>query len=80
MRTGCGLHYDRLRGQPDRRKENLGTVELAEYKGVKVNVPAVMVTDAEVESKINQVLSQNPKIEEVDRPAAEGDIVNIDYV
>ena len=39
-----------------------------------------MVTDAEVESKINQVLSQNPKIEEVDRPAAEGDIVNIDYV
>ena len=41
---------------------------------------AVMVTDAEVESKINQVLSQNPKIEEVDRPAAEGDIVNIDYV
>lgn len=47
---------------------------------MKVNVPAVMVTDAEVESKINQVLSQNPKIEEVDRPAAEGDIVNIDYV
>lgn len=24
-------------------KENLGIVELAEYKGVKVNVPAVMV-------------------------------------
>ncbi len=71
--TGCGA------GQTE-GKENLGTVELSEYKGVKVNVPAVMVTDAEVESKINQVLSQNPKIEEVDRPAAEGDIVNIDYV
>ena len=76
MRTGCSLHHD----SQTEGKENLGTVELAEYKGVKVNVPAVMVTDAEVESKINQVLSQNPKIEEVDRPAAEGDIVNIDYV
>ena len=71
--TGCGA------GQTE-GKENLGTVELAEYKGVKVNVPAVMVTDAEVESRINQVLSQNPNIVEVDRPAAEGDIVNIDYV
>ena len=71
--TGCGASQTE-------GKENLGTVELSEYKGVKVNVPAVMVTDAEVESKINQVLSQNPKIEEVDRPAAEGDIVNIDYV
>ena len=80
MRTGCSLHHDRLRGQPDGRKGESGHGELAEYKGVKVNVPAVMVTDAEVESKINQVLSQNPKIEEVDRPAAEGDIVNIDYV
>lgn len=52
----CGLvalHYDRLASQTE-GKENLGTVELAEYKGVKVNVPAVMVTDAE-ESKINQV-------------------------
>ena len=55
--TGCGASQTE-------GKENLGTVELAEYKGVKVNVPAVMVTDAEVESKINQVLSQNPKIEE----------------
>lgn len=61
-------------------KENLGTVELAEYKGVKVDVPAVLVTDAEVDSKIKQVLNQHPKEVELDRPAAEGDIVNIDYV
>lgn len=70
--TGCA-------GSQTDGKENLGTVELAEYKGVKVNVPSVMVTDAEVESRINQVLSQNPKEVEVDRPAADGDIVNIDY-
>ena len=60
--------------------ENLGSVELGEYKGVKVNMPSVIVTDAEVESRINQVLSQNPSEEELDRPAQEGDVVNIDYV
>ena len=43
--TGCGASQTE-------GKENLGTVELSEYKGVKVNVPAVMVTDAEVESNI----------------------------
>ena len=71
--TGCS-------GSTEGGKENLGTVELGEYKGVKVNMPEVLVTDAEVDSRINQVLSQNPKETEVDRPAAEGDVVNIDYV
>ena len=71
--TGCS-------GSTEGGKENLGTVELGEYKGVKVNMPEVLVTDAEVDSRINQVLSQNPKEDEVDRPAAEGDVVNIDYV
>lgn len=60
-------------------KENLGTVELAEYKGVKVNMPPVLVTDAEVDSKVQQALSQNPTETEVDRAAKEGDVVNIDY-
>ena len=60
--------------------ENLGTVELGEYKGVEVNMPDVMVTDTEVDARINQVLAQNPDITEVDREAKEGDIVNIDYV
>lgn len=61
-------------------KENLGTVELAEYKGVAVNIPSVEASDDEVQVVINQDLRDNPKETEVDRPAAEGDIVNIDYV
>lgn len=61
-------------------RENLGTVELSEYKGVKVNMPSVIVTDTEVDSRVQQVLSQNPAEEEVDRAAQEGDVVNIDYV
>lgn len=61
-------------------KENLGTVELAEYKGVKVNMPSVLVTDTEVDSRVQQDLAKNPEQVELDRPAKEGDIVNIDYV
>ena len=37
--TGCS-------GSTEGGKENLGTVELGEYKGVKVNMPEVLVTDA----------------------------------
>lgn len=71
--TGCSS------SSPD-GKENLGTVELAEYKGVKVSTPPAEVTDEEVEAAINEELQKSPKEEEVDRPAAEGDVVNIDYV
>lgn len=72
MLTGCS-------GSTNGGKENLGTVELAEYKGVKVNMPSVIVTDTEVDSKIQQTLLQNPNEEEVDRAAQDGDVVNIDY-
>lgn len=70
--TGCS---DSTKGG----KENLGTVELGEYKGVQVNVPPAAVTDEEVDTAINQTLAQNPVEQEVDRPAQNGDIVNIDY-
>lgn len=59
--------------------ENLGTATLAEYKGVKVNVAAPEVTEEEIQQQIDSALSGNPKEVEVDRAAAEGDIVNIDY-
>lgn len=61
-------------------KEKLGTVELAEYRGVAVNIPVVEASDDEVQVVVNQDLRNNPKEIEVDRPAAEGDVVNIDYV
>lgn len=70
--TGCS---DGTKGG----KENLGTVELGEYKGVQVAVPPAAVTDDEVNSTIQQTLSQNPSEVAVDRPAQNGDVVNIDY-
>ena len=60
-------------------EEYLGTVALAEYKGVKVNVIPAEVTDEEVENRIQSVLSQNQEEVEVDRAAEDGDVVNIDY-
>lgn len=71
--TGCS-------NQSADGEENLGTVELSEYQGVKVDLPVPEVTDQEVEAGIAQALSSNVKEVEVDREAAIGDIVNIDYV
>lgn len=58
---------------------NPGTVSLSEYKGIKINVEAPEVTEDEVESRIQTVLSQNPDQTEVERAAKDGDTVNIDY-
>lgn len=56
------------------------TVTLGEYKGIAVTDPYEEVTDEEVEERIQMVLDANPILEEVDREAALGDTVNIDYV
>ena len=66
-------------GSAEEGQEDLGTVSLAEYKGVTVNVPPAEVTDEDVENRIQSVLSQNQEEVEVDRAAEEGDVVNIDY-
>lgn len=57
------------------------TVTLGEYMGLEIQEPDITVTDEEVEEQIGYVLSYNPEeIEITDRPAQEGDVVNIDYV
>ena len=69
--TGCAGSTD--------SNVNLGSATVSEYRGVKINVAAPEVTDDEVDQKIQTNLNQNPNEVEVDRAAAEGDIVNIDY-
>lgn len=71
MLTGCSTG--------EATTADLGKVTLGEYKGVKVNVPAPEVTDEEVENAVQSDLDANPEYVEVDRPAKEGDTVNIDY-
>lgn len=71
LMTGCAESTD--------SNVNLGSATVSEYRGVKINVAAPEVTDDEVDQKIQTNLNQNPNEVEVDRAAAEGDIVNIDY-
>lgn len=58
-----------------------GRVEsLGSYKGVVYTPMSTEISDEEVEAQIQSLLAANPVIREVERPAEEGDIVNIDYV
>ena len=55
-------------------------VTISQYKGLEVERLIVPVTDEMVDSEINRVRVRNGReIEVTDRPAAEGDIVDIDY-
>lgn len=59
--------------------EDMGSITFPELSSITVSVtPAETVTDEDVESQINYLLSQN--MEEVSEKAKEGDTVNIDYV
>lgn len=59
-----------------------GTVsKLGEYKGVEITKMSTEVTDEELDARIQNILKANPEyIEITDRPAQNGDMVNIDYV
>ncbi len=55
-------------------------VTLGEYKGIEVTVNAPVVTEEEVQSRINSVLAGHMVSTEItDRPVEQGDTVNIDY-
>jgi len=56
-------------------------VELGEYKGLEVAKEPVVVTEEDVEDELKRIVERNSKLVSVeDRPVANGDIVNIDYV
>ena len=56
-------------------------VKISSYKGMKIKEFAYNVKDEEVEAELNRVLDRNArKVEVTDRAAANGDIVNIDFV
>lgn len=55
--------------------------KLGKYKGVEVEKASTEVTDAELEERIKSILDANPEyIQITDRAAANGDLVDIDYV
>lgn len=54
------------------------SVTLGEYKGVAYTPASTEVTDEQVDNEVQKLADSN--MVEVDRPAEEGDTVNIDYV
>ena len=54
-------------------------VELGQYKGLEAPKAAVSVTDEEVEAELDKKAEEVARIVTVERPAAEGDTVVIDY-
>ena len=55
-------------------------VTLGEYKGLSVEYPVPEVLEEDVEYAVQELLEENTEYKEIkDRPAKEGDSVNIDY-
>lgn len=90
MLAGCGQKQDNeetttsaetTEAPSESQAVEEGTVTLGEYKGLSVTAMDTEVTDDQVEMQISYVLSANPEMVEItDRPAQNGDVVNIDYV
>ncbi len=56
------------------------TAQLGEYKGLEVGRREATVSEAEVDEELERLRERVATLETVDRPAAEGDHVVIDYV
>ncbi len=54
------------------------TVSVAGYAGLVVTVPAVDVTDEDVDAQLDRIREQSGELEVVSRPARDGDYVSID--
>lgn len=54
------------------------TIDLPSYKNRKIEVTNPAVTDEDVEEQVTRMLEQFATVEEVERPADEGDFVSID--
>ena len=54
-------------------------VTLGEYKGLEAEKNAVEVTEDEIAAEVERMRKQNARLVSVDRPAENGDTVNIDY-
>lgn len=54
-------------------------VTLGQYKGLEVPKAEAVVSDAEVEAELDRLAERNARITTVERPAAEGDTVILDF-
>lgn len=55
-------------------------IQVAGYKGLRVELPSPEVSDEDVSAEVDRLRSQYGELEDVDRPAAEGDYVTLDIL
>ena len=70
-------------GEPLRFSIEIGVrprATLGEYKGLEVGRPEPEVTDAEVDAEVERIRERSATLETVERPAARGDFVVMDFV
>ena len=72
--TGCGAVNDKAKAYSK-------YVELGDYKGIEYTREVAEVTDTQIQSQVDSLLSSLTETTEVtDRPIEEGDTANIDFV
>lgn len=77
---GCGKDKSKENGEADRGYDPAEYVTLGEYKGLEIYVEKSEVTDADVQSYIEQMVANYPDYAASDKTKVEdGDFVNIDY-
>ncbi len=80
----CGILAAALAGGCSKQEDGAGkmssTVKLGEYKGITYTPMSTEVTDEDVDAEVQSLLEAHPTYTSVDRAAAVGDTVNIDYV
>lgn len=78
--TGEGTEAETAAQEPPAMADPGKVEKLGNYKGVAFTPMSTEVTDEDVEERIQSLVAAYPEFNEVDRAAAEGDVVNIDYV
>lgn len=69
-------------GRPTRLKATVEVrpqIELGDYKGIAISRPSAAVTDADVERSLEALAKDRATLVPVERAAAMGDVVTIDY-
>lgn len=55
-------------------------IQVAGYKGLRVELPSPEVSDDDVTAQVDRLRSQYGELEDVDRPASDGDYVTLDIL
>ncbi len=85
LRPAGTPHFDEMQSEPGQGLEYTATfevypeIDLTDLSTVTIEKPVVEITDADVDEMIETIRKQHMEWEPVERPAEDGDQVNIDF-